>query len=81
MNCPICGANAEQIEATIDGVSVNCPICGEYDISGSVLDTEQLQRLEPEERRDALDIAKRSAQPGARPVVTTYLLAWSQAVT
>jgi hypothetical protein len=75
MNCPICGARAKQIEATIDGVSINCPACGEYDISGSVLDTEQLQRLEPGERRDALDTARRSVQPGTRPVITMHLLA------
>ena len=24
MNCPICGASAEQIRATIDGVSIVC---------------------------------------------------------
>jgi DNA-directed RNA polymerase subunit RPC12/RpoP len=26
-NCSICGAKAEQIATTIDGVSVNCPTC------------------------------------------------------
>ncbi len=75
MSCPVCGANAEQITSTIDGVSIVCPMCGEYDISSSVLTTEQWQRLEPEERCDVLDEAKRSAQPGARPVITTNLIA------
>jgi hypothetical protein len=75
MNCLVCGAKAEQTAATIDGVSIRCPVCGEYDVSSSAIATEQWQRLAPEERRDALDQAKRSAQPGARPMITTYLLA------
>jgi hypothetical protein len=75
MNCPICGTNAEQITGAIDGVSIVCPMCGVYDVSSSVLATEQLQRLEPEKRGGVLNKAKRSAQPGARPMITTYLLA------
>jgi len=50
MSCPVCGANPEQIMSTTDGVSIVCPMCGEYDVASSVLATEQLQRLEPEER-------------------------------
>jgi predicted RNA-binding Zn-ribbon protein involved in translation (DUF1610 family) len=53
MNCPVCGADAEQLAATGDSVSINCPKCGEYDIAGSVLATEQLERLDPDERRGA----------------------------
>jgi hypothetical protein len=75
MNCPVCGAKAEHITSTIDGVTVVCPVCGEYDIATSVLATEQLQRLEPNKRGDALIKAKRSAQPGDRPMITTNLLA------
>jgi len=74
MTCPVCGATAEKIMSTSEGVSVACLMCGEYDISSSVLATEQLQRLEPEQRAEALNKAKRCAQPGARPIVTTYLL-------
>jgi uncharacterized Zn finger protein (UPF0148 family) len=75
MTCPVCGANTEQITGTIDGVSIVCPMCGEYDVSSSVLAAEQLQRLEPEERGDALNKAKHWARPGTRPMITTYLLA------
>jgi hypothetical protein len=73
MNCPVCGANAERIPTTIDCVSIRCATCGEYDVESTVV-ARQLQTLEPEQCRDALDKAKRSAQPGARPVITTYLL-------
>jgi hypothetical protein len=75
MDCLICGANAEQIPTTTDGVSIVCPTCGEYDVERTVVVTGWLKRLEPEQRRDALDQAKRSAQPGARPVIAPYLLA------
>ena len=74
MNCPVCGANAEQVSTTIDSVSIRCPTCGEYDVESTVVATGQLQRLEPEQRRDVLDQAKRSAQPGARPLIRTLLL-------
>ena len=75
MNCPVCGANAERIMSTSEGVTIACPMCGKYDVSSSVLATEQLQRLEPEARGEALSKAKRCALPGARPTITTNLLA------
>ena len=58
MNCLICDANAEQIPTTIDDVSIRCPTCGEYDVASAVVATGQLQKLGPEQRRDALDQAK-----------------------
>src|SRR5258707_12520524 len=75
MDCLICGANAEQIPTTIDDVSIVCPTCGEYDVASAVVATGQLQKLEPDQRGDVLDKARRSAQPAARPVITPYLLA------
>jgi len=50
-------------------------MCGEFDVASSVMATGQLQKLEPDQRGDVLDKARRSAQPGARPVITPYLLA------
>ena len=75
MNCLVCGAKAEQIAATVDSVSILCPMCGEYDVSSEAIATGQMENLDLEQRRDALNQAKRSAQPGARPMITTYLLA------
>jgi hypothetical protein len=75
MDCPICGAIAERIRTTIDGVSIVCPMCGEFDVASSVMATGQLRKLDLEQRGDVLDKARRSAQPGARPVITPYLLA------
>jgi hypothetical protein len=75
MKCFVCGANAERIAATIDAMSIVCPACGEYDVSSSAIATGQMEKLEPEQRRDALVQAKRSAQPDTRPMINTYLLA------
>jgi predicted RNA-binding Zn-ribbon protein involved in translation (DUF1610 family) len=75
MNCLICGAKAQLLDVTIDSVSFTCPTCGEYAVSSPAIATRQVENLEPEQRRDALDQAKRSAQPGSRPMITTYLLA------
>jgi len=74
MTCPVCGANAEQIASTIYGMNVVCPTCGEYGITGSVLGMDQWQRLELQERNDALNKAKASARPGACPMITSNLL-------
>jgi hypothetical protein len=59
---------------TIDGKSIRCPSCGEYDVSGTAYDTGALQKLEPERRRAALAKAKSSAQPGKRPLITSNML-------
>jgi predicted RNA-binding Zn-ribbon protein involved in translation (DUF1610 family) len=75
MDCPICGASAQQIPIANDGLSISCPTCGEYDVARAVVATRQLQELEPEQRRDVLDKAKRSAQPRARPLISPFLLA------
>jgi hypothetical protein len=75
MDCPICGAVAEQIQTTIPVVTIICPMCGEFDVASSVIATGQLKKLELDQRSDVLDKARRSAQPGARPVITPYLLA------
>jgi len=75
MDCPACTANAEQIATAIDGMGIICPTCGEYDVSSSVLAAEDWQRLDPDDRCDVLDDAKRSGEPGVRPTITNDLLA------
>jgi hypothetical protein len=72
MSCPVCGTVICSASTTIDGITIICPTCGEYDISNTVLGSEQWQSLEPEERCNVLFEAKRSAQSGACPVIATY---------
>jgi hypothetical protein len=54
MNCLVCGAKAEQVAVTVNGVGVHCPECSEYDVESPVIASGQLQRLTPERRRDVL---------------------------
>jgi hypothetical protein len=75
MDCPICGAIAERLPTAIDSVGIACPLCGEFDIASSVIASGQLQGFAPEERAHVLRRAQRSAEPGARPMITPYLLA------
>jgi len=74
MECPICGAIAEQISTALDRIGVGCPKCGDFDISRSVIAAGQLQQLTLEKRADVLDKARRAAD-GARPIITSYLVA------
>jgi hypothetical protein len=75
MECPICGAHAEKIATAIGSVSIACPMCGEFDIASSVMATGQLRSLKPEQLSDVFRQAQRSAEPGARPMITSYLVA------
>ena len=74
MDCPICGAIAEQFSTVPDRVGFDCPMCGDFEISRSVIAAGQLQKLTLEKRADVLAMARRSAD-GARPIITPYLLA------
>jgi ribosome maturation protein Sdo1 len=75
MECPICGAIAERIAKIVEGMTIACPTCGEFEIASSVIASGQLQSLTLEERAEVLDRAQRSAQTGARPAITPYSLA------
>ena len=72
MNCPICAALAEEIAPVIDGVSIHCPNCGDYDVSGTVVSAELLERSEPERQRQALATAMARAEPCTRPKILSY---------
>ena len=74
MQCPICDGLADDLPNTIDGKSIHCSRCGDFDVSGSVYDAGMLQQLDPEERREVLENAKRSAAQGKRPMITTHSL-------
>jgi hypothetical protein len=74
MECPVCGGVAQQIPSSAGRIGVVCWVCGEYDVESAVIASGQLRSLEPEQRRDVLDTAKRSSQPGTRPLIRPYLL-------
>jgi predicted RNA-binding Zn-ribbon protein involved in translation (DUF1610 family) len=73
--CPICGTAAEDVtKRPFGGQTVQCPVCGEYDISRSVICDKRWEELAPDGRRHALNQAKQSSQPGKRPMITTSAL-------
>ena len=73
MQCLICGAEAQDLTpGDLDGLMVRCKRCGEYEVAGSALNG--LLRLGFNERVDALKKAKKFAQPGARPAISTSCL-------
>ena len=66
--CPICEFAAEDItEHTFGGVSVACPQCGTYDVSGTAVAV--LPHLEGSERMSALTKAQESATSSDRPII------------
>jgi hypothetical protein len=75
MQCFVCDGTAEERHDRVTGDfrSVDCPNCDEYDISNSMADTGIFAKLAPERRRQALDDAKRAAQPGKRPMIKDIL--------
>jgi hypothetical protein len=73
MQCPICGAVAEDItRGAHDGLAVRCHNCGEFEVAGNALNN--LLRLDGTGRAAALDKAKSFASAGARPTITTSCL-------
>src|ERR1700686_676265 len=74
MQGPICDGLAEELPNTIDGKSIRCARCGDFDVSGTVNDTGLLERLDPADRTRALENAERSAPRGKRPMITTLSL-------
>jgi hypothetical protein len=73
MTCPICGAAAEDITSGVfDGLQVRCPRCGDFEVSGTVL--ERLLRQGYEERVEALEKARRLAPKGQRPIINSVTL-------
>jgi hypothetical protein len=70
MQCSICGAPASNnTPGSFDGLIVSCPHCGQYEITGTVMN--KLLRMPLNERMDVLQRAKAQAPPGARPAITS----------
>jgi rRNA maturation protein Nop10 len=68
MNCPICGAEAQNATpGDFDGLIVDCRHCGNYQIRDEALN--DFLRLDFDARRSALERVKQSAKPGARPSI------------
>lgn len=70
MQCCACGAIAQdKTLGDFDGIRIDCPRCGVYVVTGTVLD--RLLRLTLPERAEALSMAKRFADTGSIPQIDT----------
>ena len=72
MQCPVCGAVAENItKAGFDGLGVRCKNCGNFDVADAALN--QLLRLQEPERVASLDKA-RQCTTGDAPTISLNCL-------
>ncbi len=72
--CPICDLPAKNVSAPdLDGIAVRCLKCGDYEISGTVIGA-VLRMDDQDGRSDVLEKAKRFAQAGVRPAITSRCL-------
>ena len=70
IECPVCGGPARDITPPdLDGQAIHCKKCEKYKITGTVKC--RFSELCPELRADALRKAKRWAEPGDCPVIST----------
>jgi hypothetical protein len=75
MECPICSAPAELIDPpTFDAVSIRCPQCGDFDVSGYTWEAGLLGSLTEELRRLALLTARRGSPSSRRPLINSYAI-------
>ena len=74
MECYICGNKAETLPRTFDGDAVRCPICGDYEISGTLPNTAPWQNASVSQRLRALQNVMSETPPGKRPRITSYSL-------
>jgi hypothetical protein len=73
VNCPICGALAENISRPdFDGLGVRCHNCGDFEVAGTVLN--HLLRMDVEGRTAALEKAKRITKAGVGPAINSFSL-------
>jgi hypothetical protein len=73
ISCPVCGAEAQDITAaTFDGQTIRCDFCGDYEVSGTVLEARLLDKLDRKGKVDALERAKGSAPSSGRPMITSH---------
>ena len=72
MKCPVCTGSARDVTLPdFDGERIKCDLCGEYDISGTIVF--RLSTFNIEERKEALSKAKRIVTNGNSPMYRNSL--------
>ncbi|MCY1222163.1 hypothetical protein D9M72_342450 [compost metagenome] len=77
MKCVNCSGEARQIDSQLNGIEINCPNCGHFAVSASVLRQRSGRPFEAEKIRillhNELDI-----NPGRLPVIDSENVIWAQ---
>ncbi len=70
MQCPVCEGSAKEITPPrLDGVSLDCPTCAPFDVTGKAV--RKLAGLDTEDRRGALTKAIQFWTDDPRPCIST----------
>jgi hypothetical protein len=76
MKCVNCSQEAQQIASRIDGVELDCPGCGHFGVSASVM-RERKKRPFDVERTKAFLHNEREITPGRLPVIDSQNVIWA----
>jgi hypothetical protein len=76
LQCPICKSDAEEVEpGMMEGIGFDCKQDGRFRISRTVIAMMEAGREWPCGRwENALEVAKRAADPGKLPMILSYYL-------
>ncbi|MCM2317843.1 MAG: hypothetical protein NDI93_00760 [Pseudomonas sp.] len=77
MKCVNCSEEAQQIASRIDGVELDCPGCGHFGVSASVM-RERQNRPFDVERTKAFLQNERDINPGRLPVIDSQNVIWAK---
>lgn len=76
MKCVNCLCEAQQIPSELDGVEINCPHCGHFGVSASVL-RQRLDRPFDVEKTRVFLHNWRDINPGRLPVINSENVIWA----
>lgn len=78
MKCIICGGPAQTWDITLGGIGADCPDCGRYDVSGSVLAVRTAggHRFDVEQMRHWL-VQQRRVYPDRDPFIQSGNERWA----
>lgn len=75
MKCANCSGEAQQVDSELDGIEINCPSCGHFGVSASVLRQRSGRIFDVEKTRVFLH-NERDINPGRVPVIDSENVIW-----
>lgn len=75
MECLVCGTESQKVDSDLDGTELNCPDCGHFAISRSLIAVQRDQHFDVDQTRWWLE-RRRAAFPEKLPVITEAFVFW-----